>query len=86
MITVTMREMEELVFGLESMYQHCRFVIEEMTYGDKPFDEKTCDYCEALMEECDNFLMKHRWNKSDLARIREIAVEREILRDMKCLG
>lgn len=80
---ISEREAEELIFGLDSMYEHCRLVMEDMTYGDKPFDEKTYDYCEALADECEALRWKGRYTKAEISRIREIAVEREIMRDMK---
>lgn len=76
---------ERIEFGLESMYEHARYMMEvEFPDGNITCDEY--DFWENIGEECIR-LMHHNWlSGKDYGRAKELTINREWIRYNRCLA
>ena len=76
---------ERIRFGLESMYEHCRYMM-ECEYPDGNISDEQYDFYEKLSEECER-LMCYDWLKgADYGRAKQITIDREWIRYNKCIA
>lgn len=77
---------ERWIFGLESMRDHCSYML-ECEWDDLSDDE--IKYYDNLREECQNLLWKNSHGGltgKEVERVKDITVNREFIRYNKCLA
>lgn len=76
---------ERIEFGLESMYEHARYMM-ECEYPDGNITSDEYDMWEGIAEECAR-LMHHNWlSGKDYGRAKELTINREWIRYNRCLA
>lgn len=77
---------ERIQFGLESMYEHARYMI-ECEYPEGKITDDEYVYWFDLSEECQNLMCHRGWLKGkDYGRAKEITTNREWIRYNTCLA
>ena len=88
---------ERIVFGLESMHEHARCMLEGywQDRGEDPLTPEQEEHWQKLADECNDILYGKvvyrgsRWGYlpgKDYARAKEITEERELLRYQVCIA
>ena len=76
---------ERIEFGLESMYEHARYMM-ECEYPDGKITDEEYDHWEALAEECEGLMQRGWLPGREYAQAKEITVQREWIRYNRCLA
>lgn len=76
---------ERIAFGLESMYEKARYMM-ECEYPDGNITDDEYDRWEALSEECERLMHRDWLSGKDYGRAKQITVDREWMRYNRCLA
>lgn len=77
---------ERIQFGLESMYEKARYMI-ECEYTDGKLTSEERDKWEALAEECETLMSNRGWlSGKDYGRAKQITTDREWMRYNRCIA
>lgn len=75
---------ERIRFGIESMYEHARYII-ECVYPEGKISDAELDRWESVAEECSRMYGQYWLNGKDYARAKELTEEREWIRYFTCI-
>lgn len=77
---------ERIRFGLESMREHARYMV-ECEFPDGNISLEDCEMWEDLADECEKLMDKGSWLCwKDYSRAKEITIDREFIRYHRCLA
>ena len=76
---------ERIRFGLESMYEHARYMM-ECEYPEGKINDDEYDKWAALSEECEDLLCRTWLTGKEYTRAKQITVDREFIRYNRCLA
>ena len=76
---------ERIEFGLESMYEHARYMM-ECEYADGNITDEEYDFWESIAEECGNLMHSGWLPGKEYGRAKELTIEREWIRYNRCLA